>query len=202
MENENNEVIIDSTENNEEKEKTEVENTEEILEKKEGEKPQETSEAKLARLKRQTAQLEKKLGIKNEVKSEIKKEQKSDDLDYGEKAFLRSYEIKGADEIALVKNWVKRTGDELDVVVEDEIFQSKLKSLREAKASADAIPKGKTRTTQQAQNDEQYWTAKIESGQAQLNDIEDVNMRRKVLNRRIEHEKSGNKFSSQPIVIT
>lgn len=127
-------------------------------------------------------------------------EAKSDELDYGEKAFLRSYDIKGADEIALVKNWVKRTGDPLDVAVEDEIFLAKLKGLRDARASADAIPKGRNRTTQPAQNDEAYWVAKIESGQATLKDIPDVELRRKVLNKRVEEQRSGSKFSSKSVI--
>ena len=140
--------------------------------------------------------------IKPPKSKEDKPEAKSDDLDYGEKAFLRSYDIKGADEIALVKNWVKRTGDELDVAVEDEIFLAKLKSLRDAKASNDAIPKGRNRSTQPAQNDEAYWMAKIDSGQATLKDIPDVDIRRKVLNKRIEKEKSGSKFAPQSIIRT
>lgn len=201
MENTNDtETIIDSTKNNEE------ETTEEVVEEKKEVKPQETPEARLARLERQATQLRKKLGIEKsetkEVKIETKTDTKSDELDYGQKAFLRSYDIKGADEIALVKNWQKRTGDELDAIVEDDIFQAKLKSLREARATNDALPKSNRRGTQPAPNDESYWTARIESGQSTLADIEDVDMRRKVLNKRVAKEKSGGKFSSNPIVMT
>lgn len=153
----------------------------------------------LGSLKRELKDLKKS---KEEPKEVTKIESKSDELDYGQKAFLRSYDIKGADEINLVKNWQKRTGDELDAIVEDEIFQAKLKSLREVRASNEALPKSNRRGTQPAPNDESYWTSKIESGQATLADIEDIEMRRKVLNKRVAKEKSGNRFSSTPIVMT
>lgn len=74
MENENNEVIIDSQENNEQVVETQdgsqIENQEPIIETQESvvEKPQETLEAKRARLARQLEQVDKKLGIKPEVK--------------------------------------------------------------------------------------------------------------------------------------
>jgi len=197
------ETIIDSTENNDEG--TVVETVEEKTE----EKPQETPEAKIARLERQNSQLRKKLSgekkdTSTKTKDDVSKvEQKTtDEFDYGEKAFLRSYNIKGADELALVKTWTKRTGDSLDAIVEDEIFQSKLKNLRDARASDEALPKSNRRGTAPAQNDESYWMSKIESGQNTLNDIEDVDMRRKVLNKRIEKEARGGKFSSNPIVMT
>ncbi len=206
MANENEEVIIDSENTNEEETAEVVETKEEGAEGKKEAKPQETPEAKRSRLQRQLAQHDKKFGFKNEVKetkTESKAESKSDDLDYSEKAYLKSYlDIKGPDELNLAKSWKQRTGDSLDTMVEDEIFLAKLGKLREAKASADAIPKGKTRGATPAQNDEAYWTAKIESGQAKLADIEDVAMRRKVLNSRIEKEKSGSKFAPQGIVMT
>ena len=131
--------------------------------------------------------------------------EKSGDLDYGQKAFLRSYDIKGADELALVKNWMNRTGDDLDTMVDDTIFQAKLQGLRDAKrdakAVADATPKNSRRPSIPTQNDEAYWVAKIASGDAKLIDIEDVILRRKVLNKQVEIQKSGDKFSSNSVVL-
>lgn len=127
------------------------------------------------------------------------KEQKSDELDYGQKAYLKSFDIKGADELALVKNWIKRTGDELDVVVEDDIFQAKLTALREARASAEAVPKGTKRSGQAQGNGIDYWSEKYNSG-TELNDIPDE-FQLKVLNAKIAKEKSaGSNFSATPIV--
>lgn len=124
---------------------------------------------------------------------------KSDELDYGQKAYLRSYDIKGAEELQLVKDWMKRTGDTLDSLVEDDIFQAKLGKLREAKAVAEAVPKSTRRSAQVAKDDVQYWTEKINSGQASLQDIDNVDLRRKVLNARVEHERVGNRFSDSPV---
>jgi hypothetical protein len=136
----------------------------------------------------------------SEEKEVPKNNKKPEDLDYGQKAFLRSWDIKGADEVALVKDWVRRTGEELDSIVEDDIFQSRLAKLREARASTEAVPKGKGRTQQTATVDDvSYWQAKIAAGQATMHDVPDVALRRKVLNARIEQEQRGNRFSDSPI---
>jgi len=71
------------------------------------------------------------------------------DFNYGEKAFLKSYGIEGADERELVKAIMLRTGDDLDKVIGDDILQAKLEKLREAKAIKEAIP---TRTNRSASN--------------------------------------------------
>jgi len=128
---------------------------------------------------------------------------KSSEVDFtsGDKALLRSFDIKGADEIALAKNWMQRYGDEIDVMAENEVFQSKLKSLRESKASIDATPKGTRRGTQTSSNDVQSWVDKINSGQAKSSDIEDVQLRRQVLNKRIEDQRSGSRFSANGIIM-
>lgn len=128
---------------------------------------------------------------------------KSDDLEFnsGDKALLRSYDIKGADEIALAKSWMRRTGDAIEVMAEDDIFKSKLGKLRDAKATADALPKGKNRGSPPAANNEDYWLDRIDSGQSQLNDIPDKSMREKVLDKRIAKEKSGSKFAPQGIIM-
>lgn len=186
---------VESTEDNSEtQETTETENP------KDSEvKPKRTPQEELKYFEGRAKRLRKQLGIEDskETKAEIR-ESKSE-LGYGEKAFLRSYDIKGADEIALVKTWLNRTGDALDSIVEDEIFKSKLAGLREAKKSLEAVPKGNKRSSQGIQ-DESYWIAKINSGQASLNDIEDTSLRRNVLNKKIEYERTGSKFSQQPIV--
>ena len=72
---------------------------------------------------------------------------KPNELDYGHKAFLKSYGISGSDELALVKQFQER-GFGLDSIVEDDVFTAKLKSLREARESTDAVPKDKKRSAQ------------------------------------------------------
>ncbi len=163
------------------------------------EKPKRTPQEELKYFEGRAKRLRKQLGMTEDTtEKSVQKETKSE-LGYGEKAFLRSYDIKGADEIALVKNWMDRSGDSLDSIVEDDIFKSKLSSLREAKKSLEAIPKGNKKSVQSSQ-DEVYWMNRIDSGQSTLNDIEDTTMKRNVLNKRIERERTGSKFSSQPIV--
>lgn len=210
MTNEYNEEVIDSTTDDtvEEtaSETTEVENTEGETEETtkseevKAEPKKRTPQEELKYFEGRAKRLRKELGMdKPEAKKETTTETKSD-LDYGEKAYLRSFDIKGSDEISLVKNWMKRTGDSLDAIVEDEIFQAKLNNLREAKRTADAIPKGGKRGSTVSQ-DESYWLSKIESGQARLSDIQDEKMKRSVLNKRVENERAGNRFSSTPIVM-
>lgn len=197
------ETIIEPQENNEEiEETTEVEETEEEESKPKGEKkeskPKRSPEEELAYFEGRADRLRKKLG-KNSETHEEKPSQKSDDLDYGQKAFLRSYDVKGADEIALVKSYMA-TGKSIDDIVENKHFKNDLSDLREARATRDATPKGSKRGTAPVGNDESSWLAKIENGSAKLGDIEDVDMRRKVLNKQIEKEKVGSKFSPNGIV--
>lgn len=74
-----------------------------------------------------------------------KAEVKSDpsELDHGQKALLRSMGIKGADELQLAKDFMKRTGQDIDSLESDDIFQAKLTKLRDTKAN-EAAAEGKT----------------------------------------------------------
>lgn len=177
-------------ENNEEQDTEETKDTQ-----KEPDSRLKELEAELAKYKR-IAKREANKAAKEEAPT---KETKSSDLDYGQKAYLRSYDIKGSDELELVRNWMERTGDTLDALVEDDLFTAKLTKLREARAAADAIPKGTRRIAAPATDDVSYWAGKISSGQIQLNDIPDLAIRRKVLNARIEQERTGSRFSDNPI---
>ncbi len=112
---------------------------------------------------------------------------KSGELDYGQKAFLNSYGIKGSDEVALVKQWVSRTGDDLDTIVSDDIFTAKLTALREARESAKAIPQGTKRSTNTAKDSVDYWGDKYNTG-TPLKDVPSE-FRTQVLNRRIDKDK-------------
>lgn len=199
--NENDDII--TPENNDE----EIEEEDKEEEAPKPEKTPETPEAKRARLKRQLNQHDKKFGFKDEEPAEkaekpAPKTEKSGDFDYGEKAFLRSaLDLKGADELQLAKNWRDRTGDDLDTLASDEIFLARLKSFREAKASTEAVPKGSKRSVQQSKDDVGYWQEKISSGEKSLTDIPDIALRRKVLNARIDQEKTKGQFSDSPLIM-
>jgi hypothetical protein len=132
MENENQETIIDSTQNNEEV----VETTkEEVVE---PAKTRETPEAKKARLTRQLKQVNKELGVE-EVQSEKEtKTTKENEFGLVEKGYLRSADIVEADEIELAQTLQKETGKDLDILIESKYFKSELKELRDSKAISKA----------------------------------------------------------------
>ncbi len=91
-----------------------------------------------------------------------KSNSQSGDLDKGDKALLVAYGIKSSDEIALAKSWLNRTGDEIDTMIEDDIFQAKLTKLRDAKAVLDATPTGKRGSSSTGRDTVDYWLAKDE----------------------------------------
>ncbi len=179
-ENEPNEAIVDLDESNEE-------GVEETPEPK-VEKPKRTPEEELDYFEGRANRLRKKLGKDTPEKSSEKFTEKPSDLDYGQKAFLRSYDIKGPDELQLAKDWTKRTGDSLDVMVEDDIFLAKLSGLREAKASANAIPKGTKRSSIPARDDLSVALAEYEQTGKMP---ENRTLREQVLDAKIEREKGA-----------
>jgi len=172
---------------------TEVEETTtEPTETKQPEKAVETPEAKRARLVRQLARLDKQLGKSDDEaddEPEPKAQTKSNDLGFGEKAFLKSYGISGSDELSLVKTWLKRTGDDLDTLVEDEIFKAKLNGLREARATKEALPTNTKRSAATTRDHVDYWLSKGE-----LPPKDQAKLRREVVNARIEASRNGTKF--------
>lgn len=163
-------------------EETPVEETthEEVKE----EKPAETLEDRRARLQRQLAQTNKKLGIEEE--KPVKKTSKSNDLDYGEKAFLTASGIKGSKEFDFVKDELRQSGQDLDALLENDYFKSRLTSFRELNKTSEAIPTGK-RSGGVATDSVEYWMAKP---------IEDVpkDMRPKVVNAKLAKNESKGVF--------
>lgn len=120
---------------------------------------------------------------KPERKSESKK---SDDLDYGQKAFLTASGIKGTKEFDFVKDEMKKSGEELENLLENDYFQSKLDKFRALNKTNDAIPKGKGGSGVPTDSVE-YWMAKP---------MEEVpqDMRIKVVNARLKKEEGKGKF--------
>lgn len=120
---------------------------------------------------------------------------KPSDLDWGQKAFLLANGIKGSDETGLVKDFMANTGKSLDEVMESKYFQSELKEFRDAKLTENAVPSGSKRTGQTAQSTVEYWLSKGE-----LPPTSEVQLRREVVNARLKAEKSGNVFTTNPVV--
>ena len=187
---------IDVEEAEEIEEGEEGEESEDDKPEKKDEKPLETPEAKRARLKRQLEQLDKKhpeLADKPE-KRDKKTSKKSDELDYGEKAFLIANGIKDSDEMELVQEVMKSTGKSLDEVVGSRFFQAELKEIRDDKVAADAIPKGNKKGNNSASNTVDYWIAKGE-----LPPKDQRELRQKVVNARIKAESGKSQFTDTPV---
>lgn len=120
-------------------------------------------------------------------KEEVTPTKKSDELDYGQKAFLVANDIKEQDEIKLVKTIMSETGKNLEQVLESKYFQAELKEMREIKKSADATPSKTNRSNNSAKSDVEYWLAKGELP-------EDRELRMKVIKARRAKDSSVNPF--------
>lgn len=171
--------------------------TAEEEEEKPKETPKEAPEAKLARIEREAKQLRKKLGINEEKpakesKPTPKEESNSSGLGYGEKAYLASYGVKGAEELALVQEYLDN-GKSLDDIPENKHFLNDLKDLREEKATKDAIPTSTKRSGVKTSDNVDYWVNKPFSEVPE-------NMRRAVLDAKVKTEKDTSMFSATPIV--
>ena len=174
-------IALNNEEGVEEVETQEEETTEAPAEERKEYKPSETPEARLARLDRQAAQLRKKLGLDTEKPST-----KSNDLDYGQKAFLAANGIKGTREMDFVRQEMKVSGMDIESLLENDYFQAKLEKQRALAKTADATPHGK-RSSGVPTDSVEYWATKP---------IEEVpqDMRIKVVNARLAKEKSKGVF--------
>lgn len=113
---------------------------------------------------------------------------KSNDLDYGELAFLTAKGVENDDEVDFVKTIINNTGRSLKDVVGDDYVQAKLSAMRDARAVKDATPSGTKRSAQSASDSVEYWLSKGELP-------DDTDLRRKVVNARIEKETKKDVFT-------
>ena len=153
------------------------------------EKAVESPEARYSRLKRQTEQAAKKLGLDVEETAPTSKKKASKGLDYGQKAFLIANGIKGSAEQKLAEQLSKETGKDLDPLVESSYFKSELSNLREQIATENAIPNGNGKGNQSASDSVDYWLKK-----GDLPPASETQLRREVVNARLNKEKSSGKF--------
>jgi len=149
---------------------------------------------KAIRQREKTKELKAKLAEKETKVEPVadKTPDKPTDFDYGQKAFLKSYGIDGADERELVKSFMSRTGDDLDTVINDDILQAKLKSLRDAKVAKEAVPSSTGRSASAQGNKLDYWLAKYQSS-GNLAEVP-KDLQRDVLNARLAAEEQKTKF--------
>ena len=162
---------------------------------------EETPEARKARLERQTEQHRQKFphlyDSEDGKKKSTKKGDKSDELDYGQKAYLVAKGIEDADEVALVQEVMGESGKNLEGVLGSGYFQSRLKELRDGKTTEGAVPKSGNRSGNTASNTVEYWIAK---GTLPPNTPENRELRQRVVNEKLKREKAANNFTDNPVV--
>jgi hypothetical protein len=138
----------------------------------------ESPEAKRARLKRQLEQHDKKFGFKDEIKPS--KAKKSEDFDYGQKAFLVASGVS-KDNFELVKEIMSGTGKSIEDVLESKYFKAELKERQDANSAREATPTTSKRIVSSPSDSVDYWINKGE-----LPPTDQVELRRKVVNEKIK----------------
>ena len=161
----------------------EVEGDKEVKEKEEIPEPKlvETPEAKKARLERELARVNKKLGVTEQPKPVEKTTvSKTGELDETQLGFLDLKGITDDEEIDVIQKVMRNTGQTLRQALKDDYVVSKLAALRENKERQDATPSNNHRSGGQPSNDVDYWVAKAEqSGELP----KDPELKMKVLDR-------------------
>ena len=149
-------------------------------------------EQKAIKQREKTKELKAKLAEKEAPEP---KEKSSDyKFNTGDKALLKSYkDIQGADELALAENWMKKYGgDIVDDMLNDEVFNAKLKVLRDAKAVKDAIPPATKRSAGSTNDKIDYWLDKYNQS-GNLDEIPQE-LRSEVLNARLKSDEQKQMF--------
>lgn len=132
--------------------------------------------------------LETKLGKKPAETTTNEPTKQTDDLGYGELAFLTAKGIESDDEVDFIKTMIKNTGRPLKEIVSDDYTQAKLKAMRDGREAKNAVPSGTSRSNQSPVDTVEYWLAKNELPA-------DPILARKVVNARIEKEKNTSIFT-------
>lgn len=123
---------------------------------------------------------------KSETKESAKK---SNGLDYGAKAYLSANGIKGAKEFDFVETELKQSGQDLDSLLENDYFKSRLDKFRSLNKADEATPQGK-RANGVPTDSVEYWLQKPISEVPQ-------DLRIKVVNAKLEKDKSKGVFYNQ-----
>ena len=92
---------------------------------------------------------------------------------------------------------MKDTGKSMDEVIENSRFQAELKDFREGVSSKEAIPKGTRRSSQTSRDSVEYWVAK---GELPPNTPENQDLRKKVVNAKIEAKRDRDVFTKTPVI--
>lgn len=155
------------------------------------------AEAEAAKWRRIAERSAKKAEKPEKSSEEESKPKASGELDLGAIAYLNSLVgLKGKDEIALAREYIANGKTVLDLA-DNKFFKQDLEALREARATAEATPKGNKRSVQPAPNDFDTALAKYrETGELP----QDRTLREKVVDAQIDFARNKNVFSDNPIV--
>jgi len=122
------------------------------------------------------------------AQTEEKPPSKSDGLDYGAKAFATAHDlkIKGPKEFEFVESELKKSGEELESLLENDYFKTRLANFRALNKTSEAIPTGK-RSGVGAIDSVEYWMEKP---------FEEVprDMKAKVVQAKLDKENNKGKF--------
>lgn len=157
MENEQNEAIITPQQNNEQPaEAAPVENAPEETPT-EAEKPKEkrSPEEELKYFEGRAKRLRKELGIKD-PEPEKKVINKSDELDWGQKAYLKASGVDPS-EFTFFQNTMKDTGKDIDTLLNAKWFQAELKDMRDKKTIMEATPTSRPKQGENTKSKVDYW---------------------------------------------
>lgn len=112
-----------------------------------------------------------------------------------EKAFFNSAGIKDPDVQKLAKEMAKRTGEGLDVIVEDEVFKARAEKILNTKQNDAAAAGEQNRGTQGASGKDtpEYWLAKLGVNEQVPSDLPRA-LRQKIVAMRRDAAKNGKQF--------
>jgi hypothetical protein len=145
--------------------------------------------------KKAEAKLKELKTTKVEPPAEAEPKKLNNDFDYAQLSYLSVKGYEDDDELAVIKKVMDKTGMELKEAIADEYVKNTIKNIREEKATKEATPSGTRRSQPSGRTTVDYWLAK-----GQLPPTSEVQLRRDVLNARIEREKQKSKFSDNPVV--
>jgi hypothetical protein len=115
-------------------------------------------------------------------------------FDYAEKAYLKSSGIEAAD-FDLVKEVMDSTSKDIDSVLASKFFQAELKERKDLRMTEAATPSGSKRAGNTTRDQVDYWIAKGE-----LPPVDQVDLRRAVVNARMKAETNKSTFTDSPVV--
>ena len=189
-----NEIEIPEVEETPEEIIEEVETEEEQKEEPKVEKPKETPEQKEARLERQLKQVRKQLG-KEETKEAKPIKKATGDLDEMQLDYLDLKGISDDEDIEIIQNVVKKTGQTVRQALKDDYVVAKLEQLKNKRQEAlkdkevsRATPSSARRSGASVSNDVDFWYAKFEKDGTLPDDFE---LRSKVINKRVEKDNNN-----------